>query len=474
MRCPANFHIVRSCILLGARQIFTQGFGIIGGLVLTQILSPEEYGMYVVANTLFYLCLIFGDLGLGASIVKDVTPPSEQLCRRVLAVRNVVDIVVLSVVCLGSCFWAEIYFPDPLAHVLVLCIALAAVIQSQQIIPTVLMERGSEFGRLAVVETLQTLVQVILLIWLSYAGYGIIGFGISWLGYAISGALLANLFHPWRVGWSWREPQIGERLSFSLAYQAAGAVSYLKDATTPIIVGWMLDSRAVGHLSIAQMIAVSPTLVLMILCRVYYPSFARTQGNRAFLGQLLETAFFLSYTFVAPFALILLVMGRPLIFSVFGETWLPASSYVYFFVSACLAVPALVPVQSLYHALGKSKVVVKFSAITTVLGWVLSYLLIDQWQAVGYASSFVLVQCANFWLVWAAKSELEFSFFKHVLPIWFRALAMGGALFWLQSSFPATSALWVIVYCLSALLFYCVAAWLSPGRWPVTATEIPN
>ncbi|HMA96136.1 MAG TPA: oligosaccharide flippase family protein, partial [Polyangiaceae bacterium] len=94
--------IARSAVLgaaaLAVRQVVVQLFNLGGNIVLARELSPREYGFFGIIQFLLSFLTSFGDVGLGASLVRQEKEPEERDYRAVFTFQQLLVLAVVLIV----------------------------------------------------------------------------------------------------------------------------------------------------------------------------------------------------------------------------------------------------------------------------------------------------------------------------------------------------------------------------------------
>lgn len=445
---------IESSLLLGLRQALVQLLGIVNGVVLANILSPSLFGMYAIFTFQFLFHLSIGDLGVGASVIRQEKKPELLDLQVVHLFRQVIDVLQIVLVCLLAPLLVELYGFDREAIGGFRLVALAAFLQSFQVVPGIQMERSLLFGRLTVVEVAQAAVFAVLCISFSYLDYGAVGFGLAWCGYAVTGSLLSLLFCRWRIGWRINISQIRDRLNFGLPFQGAVFVGLLRDSFTPVAIGILLGASSVGYMNWAHMLALSFALGSLAIQRVLLPVYSRAQFDPAELGSMVELGLKAANGIVAPLAVMTLVLAEPITIIVFGSKWLSALPVFYVLWVANLLIPSSAVFSALFNAIGKSKIPFIIVAGMTVATWGVGLPLLSHFGLFGFAVVSVVVHISLIFSVYYAKGKLQFKFFSSVTPAWVAAGCVGLLFIYLRMHFAPTTFQSLIYQCLLFLGVY--------------------
>jgi O-antigen/teichoic acid export membrane protein len=268
------------------------------------------------------------------------------------------------------------------------------------------------------------------------------------------------------------------QLRFGLLVQGTGLISVVKDSITPIFIGLLLGRAAVGLVDWAQVVAAYPVLVLLILHRLYLPAFSRMQDHPERLGGFVEQVLRATNGFVAPLAVLTLVLIDPVTRLVFGEKWVAAMPLFHLFWAANLFVPTAVPLLALATALGLARAAFGFTLLWAAGTWLLGVPLILRFGLLGYGLANVAVQLTNLMLFRFLQARVSFRILPIAAPYWVAAGAIGGVIFAAERFVPATGVPALAGYFFAGLSAYALAlvvvhpgetrrafAWIQRAGW---------
>lgn len=441
-------------LFLLTRQLLVQGFNIIGGILLARILSPSEYGYYAIITFILSFLISFGDVGLGASLIRQTKEPKKEDYQAVFTAQQLLILVVIVI------FWGITPFiiykykiqTDELWSIRFLVLTL--FFTSLQSMASIKLERNLCFNKLAVVEICQSAIFNSSLVGLAFIGLGIKGFVIALLVRSIIGALLANIFSPWEIGLRIDWDKIKSHLSFGIPYQGINFISLVKDSITPIFIGYFLGATEVGYINWATMTAAYAVLALMVFQRLYLPAFSRMKDHPEDLSLFVEKIIAATNMVVAPLSVLLLVYIIPITKIIFGEKWLAALPLFYLLWLANLFVATATPVMGLLNALGFSRITFLFALVWMLGTWIFGIPLIYLWGSIGYAWANLLVQFTNIFLFRIAQKKVRFKIIKVVYPFWAFSFFVGCIMYFVQYQWPVKNIIILFLNLMVGLVIY--------------------
>lgn len=443
----------RGGVFLLLRQIVVTLVNIGGGVALAHLLVPGEYGVYAVVILLASFGSSVGDLGLGASLIRqEMEPTRKEIAQVFTAQVGLGTGLAVAIWCLAptAASWYSSRYVTPgllrWASPVVLLLALRTV-------PSCLLDRHLQFGRVAAVETLQVLLFNGLAIAGAAAGWGGSALPVALFCQTLVGSVLLWVLKPVRVGLTLDYEGMSERMRFGLFFQASSVVSYFKDAISPLLIGLLLGSAAVGLTEWAETYATYCLLAMMILQRVYLPMFARLHDSPESLRRGLEVVIRLGNVVVAPLAVLSVALAVPGVRLIFGAKWVPGLHLMYLLALANVFVPTVAPLMAVLNAKGRSGTTLVFSLVWMLLTWVVGAPLVAAIGLVGYGCANIVAVLSNIAIIIWVRRSIPFSL-AGVAMIWVRASLVGAAILIARHALPPDS-LWSLgTYALIGLLSF--------------------
>lgn len=446
--------VVKGAFALGVRQVVVHGTNVAGNIILARFLTPLDYGIYAIINFFILFLGTFGGTGLAANLIREQPRPSRDVFQTVYTFQQIF------VAAIAICLWvsaphiAMLYHLDETLGWLFRLTSLSLIATVWMVPSQIEMERHLNFQKLAVVETAQAVCFNVIAVGLAWRGFGVMSFGIALLARSVAGAVIANIIEPashrWLLDWHLAKAH----LRFGLYYQSAQIISLVKDSITPMLIGFMIGAAAVGYISWAAMIAAYPVMVLMVLQRLYLPSFSKFQHDLIHFGRFVQQVIWATNSIAAPLSVVLLVLIHPVTSIVFGAKWETAIPLFYFFWIANIFVPTATPVQSLLNSLGRADLATVFAVMWMVLTWGLGWPLVLRKGMLGIAIATALVQLSNLVLFRTAQHFVSFRIIQSIYKPWLLA-SLTGILLYVLIQFRRPTTLISLIFTVTiALCFY--------------------
>lgn len=294
-------------------------------MVLARILTPADYGLFAIALAVQLVGQRTAELGLPAALIRLGDDPQPRL-------QSAVAGVMLSF----ATFLSGLLFLTAFAVVPTIgqrsetleVIAIASVampLYAARAMPMVLMERKLAFGRVAIVETADTL---------AFNGFALLaalaGLGAFSLSGAVPAGALAGVAAAWAIQPFARRPRlelepVRPLIGFGVRVSILQGIYLLRELGFVGIVAAIGGTSVAGYYAMAKRLFSFPIALTSAVARVSFPALSRDVELRPKRAAQIAT-----YTAIVAGLPLALVAGaaQPLIAVVLGEEWMPTADVV--------------------------------------------------------------------------------------------------------------------------------------------------
>lgn len=448
---------VKGVAALISRTFLIQILGIVAFLIISARLEPEIFGIYVIAQSVLMFFNYFQDIGLAASLIQKKEKPTLSDYRSVFTVQQ---LMVLSVVIPAIFFsknLAGFYGLDTDGQYLLIALLISFFLTSLRTIPTVMLERKLDFGKLVIPQIAENIVFNVLLILLVFMDLGIQAFTYAVLARGVVGLAATYIIQPWKIGITIEKKSLKELLSFGLPFQGNNVLALIKDDLLTVYIGKILPFAQVGYIGFAQKIAFYPLRLIMDnVIRITFPSYARLQHDKEAMKIAIEKSLFLISIFIFPTASAIVVLSPTLLQVVprYAQ-WQPALLAIAFFALNTVFSSISTPLTNFLNAIGKVKITMYFMIFWTAATWGLTLLFIRWYGYNGVAIASFLVSCTSIFVLFVTRKYVSFSFVRPVLRQLIAAIGMGIALLFLREH-ADTFVSFILVCVLGAIIYAAI------------------
>jgi O-antigen/teichoic acid export membrane protein len=426
----ARSSVIALVLRTAAIQVSTFG----GEIYLRRLLQPADFGAFIIAQFALTLFTQFGNAGLGGALIQKEHEPTERELSSIWWLQIGLAGTVALLMWLSAPF-ALLVWPDLSQDAvwLMRALSISLVLTALRVVPTMLMERHLNYGRLALMEVLLVIPYYAVAIVLARQGMGVTAFAMAVLVQGTCGVLGAFLLRPWKPSLVFDLQAIRPILKFGANYQLKHVISLLFGAVAPVFGGRVLGQTQLGFIDWAQRTAYFPLRLVEVMARVSFPLYSRLQHDRAAVAKALERSVQISAIGTLFFVGLVLGLGPSLVQVVYTTKWMPALPLLYVYavgISIMFLSPLVFPV---FDAAGRTDLSVRFTIGWTVGILVLAPLMALKWGAMGFALGYCIPSVlGNIGIVITLK---------HLVP---------GARFWihLRPSLMAGSAIAIVGFSL--------------------------
>ncbi|MEK7573056.1 MAG: oligosaccharide flippase family protein [Patescibacteria group bacterium] len=446
---------IRGIFALTYRTLAVQVLGFAANFILTIFLSPSVFGVYFVVSAAIAFLSYFSDIGLAAALIQKKDEISDDDLKTTFTIQQILVVLVVLISLLASGFIKSFYSLDSSGIFLFQALVIAFFLSSLKTIPSIILERKLEFGKLVIPQIVESLVFNIIVVVLAIKGFGMTSFAIAVLARGAVGLIAIYLISPWKVRLGISKESAKKLLSFGIPFQANSFIAFLKDDLLIAYLGKVLPIAQVGYIGFAQKWAFMPLRLIMDnVIRITFPSFSRLQGNKNLLGQAVEKSIFGSALIVLP-SLAGLVIMAPYFIKIIPkyDKWEPAIfSLAFFALNGCLS-SISTPLTNALNAIGKIKITLYLMVFWTISTWALTPILIMLMGYNGVAVASFIISLSVVIVVYISKKYIEFNVSSVFYPF-LASLVMSIFIYFLMRVLPINIVTIFSGIALGAILYF--------------------
>jgi O-antigen/teichoic acid export membrane protein len=317
---------VKGVLLLTGRTFILSIISLVATGLLTVFLEPSQFGIFWIVSAIVNFLAYFSDVGLAAALIQKKEKPSDADLRTTFTVQQILVITILLIVFGGTPIFAKFYHLSKDGIFLLYSLGISLFLSSLKTIPSILMERELEFGKLVIPQIVENLVFNILAVFLAWKGFGTASFTWAVLARGVVGLVIIYILRPWRPSVGINKQSLKGLLSYGVPYQANTFLATIKDDGLTAVLGGVLGATGIGYLGWAQRWGYAPLRFFMDhVLKITFPAFARMQDNPEELKRTVTRSIFFICFLVFPM-LIGLLSVAPILVNIiprYGK-WTPA------------------------------------------------------------------------------------------------------------------------------------------------------
>lgn len=455
---------VKGVVVLTGRTFFLSAISLLATGFLTVFLSPSEFGVFWIVSAVVNFLTYFSDIGLAAALIQKKETPTQEDLRTTFLVQQILVIALLAILFIASPLIARVYHLSLSGKLLLYSLGISLFLSSLKTIPSVLLERKLEFGKLVIPQVLENLVYNLTAVILAWKGFGVTSFAVAVIGRGVVGLVAMYVLQPWLPGFALSKVSLKKLLSFGIPYQANTLLATIKDDAMTLFLGTQLGPLGIGLLGWAQKWGQAPLRFFMDhVIKVTFPAFSRMQGNYGELKNSLERSIFFICFLVFP-SLVGLLIVAPILVQIiprYGK-WAPALLPLGLIAVNTAFAAVTTQLTNLLNAIGEIKTTFKLMVMWTVLTWLFVPFLAIRMGIIGAAAGYSLVGVSSLVAIYLARRKVKFSLKNAVFKPLGASLVMGIILLALRSFLPV-SLMTVVELTIAGLAAYFIFVYLLFG-----------
>lgn len=353
-------------VVFSTYWIMAFGFGV--NVLLTRMLGPEVFGLYVLALFLVQALRLQTKLGVGYAFVSYGEVSGRTLGTYIgldlAAIVLGVALPLLLVPLLPPLLVAQGYsLADATAVVQVSSVlAVGAGLQGVWTTGYMLLEREMHFGPVSLLHSVcfpLSFLPALVLALLGAGVWSLVAHTLVFYTLLIIGMVwLLRRYTPyiWHLRWRFDLRLAWRLLIFGGVVGLGTLATLLLTQLDDMYIGVLVGLSALGFYDRAYRIAQWPGLLLSSLInRTIFVTYVHMQGDRARLQQMVARVIWLITTLAVPLALAILLAAPDLVVLLYGESWLPAALFLRILVVFSVVQPFWEHASKLFLAMGKPR-----------------------------------------------------------------------------------------------------------------------
>lgn len=421
---------VISTLSLFFQSGYSAFLGLVANLVLTILVSPKIFGIYIALLSLVSILNYFSDVGLAASLVQKKKISAADV-KTSFTVQQLLVLAAIGTAFLFSSFIKRFYNLPIEGIYLYWAWLFAFFLSSLKTIPSIFLERQIKFQKIVLVQIVENTVFYLTVIFLAIMNFGLMSFTYGVILRAIAGLITIYSISFWKpqIGISWKS--LKRLLSFGVPFQANSFLALFKDDLIILYLGKVLGFEGLGYIGWAKKWAEAPIRIIMDnISRVLFPVLSTLQDDKEKVGRIIEKIFYYQTMLLAPATIGLALIMRTFVEIIpkYGK-WMPALPLFYLFCFSAFLASYSTPFINMFNAFGRIKLTFTFMFFWTVATWFLTPTLTSLFGYYGFPVTQVILSFSFVIVLINAKKLLEFRFLRSVYKSLVAASVMGAVVF---------------------------------------------
>lgn len=289
--------------------------GVIVGIVLARMLTPEQFGAYAVALSVQAILMTLADLGLSADLIRSEKP--DRIAPTV-ATLGLVSGTALALVMVMTSASLATALGSPEATIALAVMSGNLLLAGFSLVPYGFLLRRFAQRDLFIVSICDFVISTAVTLLLVANGFGVLGLAIGRVTAQVVSSSLQFAFARMRPRFGVDRTVVREVLTFSLPIAGANLLGWAMLNVDKLVLARVVGATGLGYYVLAFNVSNWPMNAMSQMVRsVSLPYFSRSRnGLPAVAG--------MAWAAALPAGAVLAVLSGPLIEALYGQRWLAA------------------------------------------------------------------------------------------------------------------------------------------------------
>ncbi len=348
------------------QKYFNMAIRFISGIILARLLDPVDYGCIGMLTIFMSLAEISIDAGFGSALIQKKTPTQTDYST-VFYFNLVMSALAYVILYLCAPLIARFYHMPILSDVLrvqgvILFIYALKVIQLNQL------KKKLQFKIIAIANIVASIIGFSVTIILAYRHFGVWSLVAQEILLALIPMLVYWVSTKWKPLFVFSFRSMKELFGFGGYVLLSNILNKVSGQINGLLIGRLYNPATMGYFSKASSTeSMASTSVSSIMTQVTYPLYAAKQDNREELANIIRRITMTISFFTTPMMLLLCLIAKPLFVLLFSDKWLPCVPYFQILCVAGIAICLQSVNNQSLAAIGKSKLMFKWTIFKKII-----------------------------------------------------------------------------------------------------------
>lgn len=347
-------------------NVTNYGIAFLVGLVLANILTPEEYGIMAMVTIFIAVSNSIVDSGFSNALIRKTDIRSVDY--NTVFYFNLIVSAFLYLILYVSAPAISVFFKEPILVDVMRVIGWILIINAFAIIPRTIFVRTINFKTQTKVSLIASIGSGIVGIGMALTGWGVWSLVGQQLSRQLLNTIFLWLFCHWRPLWEFSTQSFKELFSFGSKLLVSGLIDTIYKDIYLLIIGCFYSAADLGQYTRAsQFSTVFSSNLTAVVQRVSYPVLSSIQHeSERLLGayrRVIRTTMLVTFACMLGLA----AVARPLIVLLIGEKWLPAVSFLQIICFSGMLYPLHAINLNILQVKGRSDLFLKLEVIKKMM-----------------------------------------------------------------------------------------------------------
>lgn len=406
---------------VGVQKFGTLGITFLSNIILARLLSPSDYGMVGMLAIFIAISNTFIDGGLGSALIQKSAPTQRDYST--VFYWNIIFAIILYCILFICAPVIENFYDNIKGLSKILRVqGIILILNSLSTIQFNQLRKQMNFKKLANINIASALISIVVAIVLAYYGAGVWALVYQQIALSASNALIMWICCSWKPSGAMSIASIKELFSFGSFIMLSSLVNTISVNINGLLIGKFFSSSTLGYFTQAKKLEdVSSLGLLSTVEQVTYPMLVEVKDDHKKMAIVLTKFTSALMAISMPLLYALAIMAAPVIVLLYSDKWLPSAP-----ILQILSIHGILVIMqgcsyNVIAAIGKSKILFRWSIYKRVTGISITVILLYIWGFKGLLCGIILssaiIVISNMYLVSRYIQYPMIKQLKALLPI---------------------------------------------------------
>lgn len=339
----------------------------VSGIILARLLTPYDYGCIGMLTIFMMLAQTFIDGGFGSALIQKKQPTQTDYSS--IFWWNIAMAVVMYAILFVSAPVIARFYDIPLLSSVLRVQGVVLFIYAFNIIQQNQLRKNLNFKLLSIVTIITSLISLSVTIWMAYSGFGVWSLVAQNLLTAAIPAIVFWFTVKWRPQFVFSVKSFKELFGFGFYMFLTQFINEFSRQIQGLLIGKVYNPATLGYYSKANSTErLASSSISQIMTQVTYPLYSEIQDDKTALSNMIKRITTTLAYITFPMLFMLMLCAKPVFILLYSERWLPSVPYFQVLCIAGLAYCLQSVNLQVIAAIGKSKIMFKWTIIKRIIG----------------------------------------------------------------------------------------------------------
>lgn len=350
-----------------ADNIASGGVSFLVGLILANLLTPEEYGILAIIMIFIAVSNSIIDSGFSSALIRKTD--CKPIDYNTTFYFNLFVSVFLYIILYIIAPYIATFFHEPILVEVTRVISWILVINALAIIPRTLFVKSIDFKVQTKVSLISSVLSGVIGIGMALYGMGVWSLIGQQLSRQLLNTSLLYVYCKWRPAWEFSIQSFKDLFGFGSKLMLSGLLNTIWNEIYYIVIGKFYSSEQLGQYTRAgQFSTIFSSNLTAVIQRVSFPVLSTIQDDPIRLREGYRRIIKISMLVTFSCMLGLAAVAKPMILILIGEKWTPAITYLQIICLSSMLYPLHAINLNILQVKGRSDIFLKLEIIKKIIG----------------------------------------------------------------------------------------------------------